>query len=170
MYSFSEQVATTLHSFIGFFTLHFRVLGLRYELTFKIKTGSRYFFSLTDWDPLNPTADKSYEECVLFQIAGEESSFPHHSPELWFTQQSHVFSRVPVGDLFVKVAFVIDFSSPCQLQKVKQMFPRLLQQSSSLTPRGKSEEAGDKRHSVSQATRKQRQRAYLCVCVFSKSD
>ena len=124
-------------------------LGLRCELTFKIKTGSRYFFSLTDWDPLNPTADKSYEECVLFQIAGEESSFPHHSPELWFTQQSHVFSRVPVGDLFVKVAFVIDFSSPCQLQKVKQMFPRLLQQSSSLTPRGKW-----------------RQRAYLCVCVF----
>lgn len=76
------------------------------------------------------------------------------------------FSRVPVGDLFVKVAFVIDFSSHASFRKSKtDVSSSLLQQSLSLTPRGKSEEAGDKRHSGQPSHKKMEiEGLFVCVC------
>lgn len=158
----SKYTVITHHSFIGLSTPNLleanfilESFGFEYGLTFQIKTGSRYFFSLIAWDPLNLTTDKSCKKCVLFQVAGEESSFTHHSPEPWFTPVESCFSQGSCGRPVCESGICdSDFSSLCQLQKVKQMFPRLLQHSSWLIPRGKSEEDGDKRNSVSQATGK----------------
>lgn len=163
-----EYTVTTHHSFIGFLLikdsqfvkikLHFKVLWASVWTNFPNQNQIQVPFLFNVLESIKPPhIYKSSTECVLFQIAGEESSFAHRSPEPWFSPTESCFQQGSCGKPVCESGICdSDFSSPCQLQKVKQMFPRLLQRSSSLIPRGKSEEAGDKHNSVSQATRKWR--------------